>query len=57
MNSIKHVSTGVALILFATLLGCAGNSPQETSGEHVSKGWITPNLKALVDESQGKATK
>ena len=57
MNSIKRVSTFFAVILFATLLGCAGNSPRETPGEYVTDAWITTKIKAaLVEDPQVKAT-
>ena len=57
MNSIKRVSTFLAVILFATLLGCAGDSPRETSGEYVTDAWITTKIKtALVEDPQVKAT-
>jgi hyperosmotically inducible protein len=57
MKQLKRLTALFLAITFATLLGCAGNAKQESTGEYVTDTWITTKVKAsLVEDSVVKAT-
>ncbi len=42
--------------MFVSVLGCAGSSTRESTGEYITDSWITTKVKAaLVDDPQVKA--
>ena len=57
MNQLKRLSVLFLAIAFVSMLGCAGSSTQESSGEYVTDSWITTKVKAsLAADSLVKAT-
>ena len=57
MSHLKRLSTLFLAIAFASALGCAGTTTQESTGEYVTDSWITTKVKAsLAEDSSVKAT-
>ena len=57
MKSLKRLSVLFLAIAFASVLGCAGTSTKESTGEYVTDSWITTKVKlALAEDEQVKAT-
>ena len=56
MNMFKKLSFLFAALMMAALVGCAGTSTQESTGEYVDDTWITGKVKAsLAKEESLKA--
>ena len=57
MKQIKRLIAVALAVVFVSVLGCAGNAKQESTGEYVTDSWITSKVKAsLVADSVVKAT-
>jgi len=57
MKQLKRITTAILALAFVSVLGCAGNAKQESTGEYFSDSWITTKVKtALVNDSQVKST-
>lgn len=57
MKQLKRISAVFLAIAFASVLGCAGSTTKESTGEYVTDSWITTKVKAaLAKDSQVKAT-
>jgi osmotically-inducible protein OsmY len=57
MKQFKRLIAFFLAIAFVSVLGCAGNAKQESTGEYVTDSWITTKVKAsLVEDSMVKAT-
>lgn len=57
MKQIKRLIAVALAVAFVSVLGCAGNAKQESTGEYVTDSWITSKVKAsLVADSVVKAT-
>ena len=50
VNQVKRLSVFVLAVAFASILGCAGTSTRESTGEYVSDSWITTKVKATLAE-------
>jgi len=50
MKQLKYISTIILAVMFATLLGCASTSKQESTGEYIDDSVITTRVKAAVFE-------
>jgi osmotically-inducible protein OsmY len=50
MTSRKGIFAFIAALLLATLLGCAGTSKQESTGEYIDDSVITTRVKAAILE-------
>lgn len=50
MTSRKGIFAFIAALLLATLLGCAGTSKQESTGEYIDDTVITARVKAAIFE-------
>ncbi|MFA5243286.1 MAG: BON domain-containing protein [Sulfuricella sp.] len=48
MKQLKIISTLILAVMFATLLGCASTSKQESTGEYIDDSVITTRVKAAV---------
>ena len=48
MTLSKKLMTSLFAILLASLLGCAGTSTQESTGEYMGDTWITSKVKAAI---------
>lgn len=48
MKQLKHVSTIILALGFATILGCASTSKHEGTGEYIDDSVITTKVKAAV---------
>lgn len=48
MKQLKHVSTIILAVVFATMLGCASTSKHEGTGEYIDDSVITTKVKAAV---------
>ena len=48
MTSRKGILAFIAALLLATLLGCAGTSRQESTGEYIDDTVITARVKAAI---------
>lgn len=48
MTSRKGIFALIAALLLATLLGCAGTSRQESTGEYIDDSVITAKVKAAI---------
>ncbi|MEX0624194.1 BON domain-containing protein [Saccharospirillum sp.] len=57
MNHFKTIfSSLLAILLITTVIGCAGSSTQESTGEYIDDAWITTKVKAsLVEDPDVKA--
>ena len=56
-ETIERITTAILALAFVSVLGCAGNAKQESTGEYFSDSWITTKVKtALVNDSQVKST-
>jgi len=57
MSLLKRLSAILLALAFASMLGCAGTSTKESTGEYFDDTWITTKVKsALVDDPQVKST-
>lgn len=57
MKNIKRVSAFFLIAAFVSVLGCAGTTTRESTGEYVTDSWITTKVKAaLVKDPLVKAT-
>ena len=57
MTLLKRLSVVFLVLVFGSILGCAGSATQESTGEYISDSWITTKVKAaLVEDKQVKAT-
>ena len=57
MTLLKRLSVVLLVLVFGSILGCAGSATQESTGEYISDSWITTKVKAaLVEDPQVKAT-
>lgn len=48
MKQLKTISTIIMAVMFATLLGCASTSKQESTGEYIDDSVITTRVKTAV---------
>jgi osmotically-inducible protein OsmY len=48
MKQLKHLSTIILAVVFATMLGCASTSKHEGTGEYIDDSVITTKVKAAV---------
>ena len=48
MKHLKFMSTIIATVIFATLLGCASTAKKEGTGEYIDDTVITTKVKAAV---------
>lgn len=48
MKQLKTISTIILAVMFATLLGCASTSKQESTGEYIDDSVITTRVKTAV---------
>ena len=48
MNNIKNISTFFMALFMATLIGCAGTTKHEGTGEFVDDTMITTKVKAAI---------
>lgn len=48
MKQLKHISTIILAVVFATMLGCASTSKHEGTGEYIDDSVITTKVKAAV---------
>jgi len=48
MQQLKHFSAFFLAVLLASMLGCAGTSKQESTGEYVDDSVITTKVKAAI---------
>lgn len=48
MKQLKYISTIILAVMFATLLGCASTSKQESTGEYIDDSVITTRVKTAV---------
>ena len=48
MKQLKIISTLILAVMFATLLGCASTSKQESTGEYIDDSVITTRVKTAV---------
>lgn len=48
MKQLKTISTLILAVMFATLLGCASTSKQESTGEYIDDSVITTRVKTAV---------
>lgn len=48
MKQFKYISTIILAVMFATLLGCASTSKQESTGEYIDDSVITTRVKTAV---------
>ncbi len=48
MRLSNRLMTTLFAILLASLLGCAGSSTQESTGEYMGDTWITSKVKAAI---------
>ena len=48
MTLSNRLMTTLFAILLASLLGCAGSSTQESTGEYMGDTWITSKVKAAI---------
>ena len=56
MTSRKGIFAFIAALLLATLLGCAGTSNQESTGEYIDDSLITAKVKtAIFDDASLKS--
>lgn len=56
MKKIRHLSVFLLAIVFVSILGCAGSTTRESTGEYLSDTWITTKVKAaLVEDPVVKA--
>ena len=56
MSQLKRLSAILLALAFATILGCAGSSTKESTGEYFDDTWITTKVKsALVEDPQIKS--
>jgi len=57
MKSMKRLCAFILALAFVSVLGCAGSSTKESTGEYFSDSWITTKVKtALVNDPQVKST-
>ena len=57
MTLLTRLSVVFLVLVFGSILGCAGSATQESTGEYVSDSWITTKVKAaLVQDPQVKAS-
>ena len=57
MKQLKRITTFILALAFVSVLGCAGNAKQESTGEYFGDSWITTKVKtALVNDPQVKST-
>jgi osmotically-inducible protein OsmY len=57
MKQLKRLIAFAVAVVFVSVLGCAGNAKQESTGEYVTDSWITTKVKAsLVEDPMVKAT-
>lgn len=56
MIQMKRFSVFLLALMVASVLGCAGNSKQESTGEYFDDTWITTKVKAaLLEDPQVKS--
>ena len=48
MKQLKTITTIIMAVMFATLLGCASTSKQESTGEYIDDSVITTRVKTAV---------
>ena len=48
MKQLKTITTIIMAVMFATLLGCASTSKQESTGEYIDDSVITTRVKTPV---------
>jgi osmotically-inducible protein OsmY len=48
MQRLKHFPTFLLALLLASLVGCAGTSTQESTGEYIDDATITTKVKAAI---------
>jgi hyperosmotically inducible protein len=57
MIQLKRITTILLAAVMLAVVGCAGTSTKESTGEYVTDSWITTKVKAaLVDDPNVKAT-
>ena len=56
MMQLKRISAFVLALVAASILGCAGSSTKESTGEYFDDTWITTKVKAaLLEDPQVKS--
>lgn len=56
MMQVKRFSAFLLALVAATILGCAGSSTKESTGEYIDDTWITTKVKAaLLEDPQVKS--
>jgi osmotically-inducible protein OsmY len=56
MMQVKRISVFLLALVAATILGCAGSSTKESTGEYFDDTWITTKVKAaLLEDPQVKS--
>jgi osmotically-inducible protein OsmY len=48
MKQLKSIYTGIIVILFLSMLGCASTSTTESTGEYIDDSVITTKVKAAI---------
>jgi osmotically-inducible protein OsmY len=48
MKQLKSVYTGIIVVLFLSMLGCASTSTTESTGEYIDDSVITTKVKAAI---------
>ncbi|MEO6561621.1 MAG: BON domain-containing protein [Nitrosospira sp.] len=48
MKQLKGIYTGIIVILFLSMLGCASTSTTESTGEYIDDSVITTKVKAAI---------
>jgi osmotically-inducible protein OsmY len=52
MMQLKRISAFLLALVAASILGCAGSSTKESTGEYFDDTWITTKVKAALLEDQ-----
>ena len=56
MMQLKRISAFLLALVAASILGCAGSSTKESTGEYFDDTWITTKVKAaLLEDKQVKS--
>ena len=56
MMQVKRISAFLLALVAASILGCAGSSTKESTGEYFDDTWITTKVKAaLLEDKQVKS--
>ena len=56
MMQLKRISAFLLALVAASILGCAGSSTKESTGEYFDDTWITTKVKAaLLEDEQVKS--